>query len=94
MLQLWSFFSPIYPHVTDLYTSMIVVRIVILHFFMLQMVLSPLINKSQCECLNESDDHTLKNIFEKGESSYLESDCDEQVSTIPLLDKIIKTTVM
>ncbi|XP_046856861.1 thioredoxin-like protein 1 [Xenia sp. Carnegie-2017] len=43
------------------------------------MVLSPLINKSQCECLNESDDHTLKNIFEKGESSYLESDCDEQM---------------
>ena len=43
------------------------------------MDLSSLINKSQCECLNESDDHTLKNIFQKGKSLYLESDCDEQM---------------
>ena len=47
---------------------------------MLQMDLSSLINKSQCECLNESDDHTLKNVFQKGKSLYLESDCDEQVN--------------
>ncbi|XP_028399460.1 thioredoxin-like protein 1 [Dendronephthya gigantea] len=43
------------------------------------MDLSSLINKAQCECLNESDDHTLKNIFQKGKSLYLESDCDEQM---------------
>ena len=43
------------------------------------MDLTALINKAQCECLNESDDHTLKNVFQKGKSLYLESDCDEQV---------------
>ena len=43
------------------------------------MDLSSLINKNQCECLNESDDHILKNVFQKGKSLYLESDCDEQV---------------
>ena len=43
------------------------------------MDLSSLINKNQCECLNESDDHTLKNVFQKGKSLYLESNCDEQV---------------
>jgi hypothetical protein len=46
------------------------------------MDLSSLINKSQCECLNESDDQTLKNVFQKGKSLYLESDCDEQVGSL------------
>ncbi|PIK40995.1 hypothetical protein BSL78_22149 [Apostichopus japonicus] len=36
-----------------------------------------LINKSQTECLNESDDHTLSHCLTKG-GQYLESDCDEQ----------------
>lgn len=37
-----------------------------------------LINKSQTECLNESDDHTLSHCLTKG-GQYLESDCDEQL---------------
>lgn len=37
------------------------------------------INKSGCECLNESDDHHLSAALAKG-PDYLESDCDEQVS--------------
>lgn len=40
------------------------------------MELSPFISKNECECLNESDDHGLKDVFS---GSYLESDCDEQV---------------
>lgn len=31
-----------------------------------------------CNCLNESDDHTHKNVF-KDDKAYLESDCDEQL---------------
>ena len=36
------------------------------------------INKSGCECLNESDGHHLSEALAKG-PGYLESDCDEQV---------------
>ena len=36
------------------------------------------INKSGCECLNESDDHHLSAALAKG-PDFLESDCDEQV---------------
>ena len=36
--------------------------------------------KAGCECLNESDDHTLEHaLTTKG--GFLESDCDEQVRT-------------
>ncbi|KAK3590873.1 hypothetical protein CHS0354_033801 [Potamilus streckersoni] len=42
------------------------------------MDLSRLINKFQCECLNESDDHPLSQcLTTKG--GYLQSDCDEQL---------------
>lgn len=42
------------------------------------MDLSPFINKSGCECLNESDEHPLAHcLTPKG--GYLESDCDEQL---------------
>lgn len=42
------------------------------------MDLSPFINKSGCECLNEADDHPLAHcLTPKG--GYLESDCDEQL---------------
>lgn len=37
-----------------------------------------LINKSQVECLNESDDHPLSHCLTTG-GQYLESDCDEQL---------------
>lgn len=36
------------------------------------------IDKSQLECLNESDSHTLSHCLTKG-GQYLESDCDEQL---------------
>lgn len=42
------------------------------------MDLSPFISKSQCECLNESDDHPLVNCLTSG-GGFLQSDCDEQV---------------
>lgn len=41
-----------------------------------QIDLSSFIAKQECECLNESDDHGLKDLFN---GSYLESDCDEQL---------------
>ena len=46
--------------------------------FELQMDLGIFINKSGCECLNESDDHHLSEALTKGPGC-LESDCDEQV---------------
>lgn len=42
------------------------------------MDLSTFIMKAQCECLNESDDHSFTNCL-TSDSSYLESDCDEQL---------------
>lgn len=35
--------------------------------------------KNGMECLNESDDHTLKDALSPGHGAYLESDCDEQL---------------
>lgn len=46
------------------------------------MDLLPFINKAGCECLNESDEHGFENCLRK-DSSYLESDCDEQVQPSP-----------
>ncbi|KAG8035717.1 hypothetical protein G9C98_001145 [Cotesia typhae] len=43
------------------------------------MDLSSFIIKSQCECLNESDDHNLEHGLTAEGSDYLESDCDEQL---------------
>ncbi|KAM9322079.1 thioredoxin-like protein 1 [Pholidichthys leucotaenia] len=42
------------------------------------MDLMPFVNKAGCECLNESDDCGFDNCLTK-DSSYLESDCDEQL---------------
>uniref|UniRef100_A0A3Q3WU53 PITH domain-containing protein n=1 Tax=Mola mola TaxID=94237 RepID=A0A3Q3WU53_MOLML len=42
------------------------------------MDLMPFISKTGCECLNESDDCGFDNCLTK-DSSYLESDCDEQL---------------
>lgn len=50
-------------------------------FCYFQMDLSSFINKSQCECLNESDDHPLAHAF-AAKGGFLESDCDEQVKGI------------
>ncbi|TRY54242.1 hypothetical protein DNTS_010107 [Danionella cerebrum] len=43
------------------------------------MDLMPFVNKAGCECLNESDDCGFENCLMKYSSSYLESDCDEQL---------------
>lgn len=40
--------------------------------------LAHLINKTQSECLNQSDDHTWENVLINS-NSYLQSDCDEQL---------------
>ncbi|KAJ3647321.1 hypothetical protein Zmor_019205 [Zophobas morio] len=42
------------------------------------MDLQPFITKAQCECLNESDDHSLEHCLNSG-GGYLQSDCDEQL---------------
>lgn len=47
-----------------------------------QMDLMPFVNKAGCECLNESDDCGFDNCLIK-DSSCLESDCDEQVTSDP-----------
>ncbi|XP_029548374.1 thioredoxin-like protein 1 [Salmo trutta] len=43
------------------------------------MDLMPFVNKAGCECLNESDESGFENCLVK-DTTYLESDCDEQVS--------------
>lgn len=43
------------------------------------MDLSPFITSSQCECLNESDDHPLSHCLNSQAGGYLQSDCDEQL---------------
>ena len=43
------------------------------------MDLMPFVNKAGCECLNESDESGFDNCLVK-DTTYLESDCDEQVS--------------
>jgi hypothetical protein len=44
----------------------------------IKMDLGSFISSKGCECLNESDEHTLEHgLSSKG--GYLESDCDEQV---------------
>ena len=48
------------------------------------MDLASMLNKSGCECLNESDDHTLEHALNP-KGGYLESDCDEQVWTTILI---------
>ena len=42
------------------------------------MDLSPFLNKAQCECLNQDDDHPLEHCLTP-EGGYLASDCDEQL---------------
>lgn len=41
--------------------------------------LAPFINKSGCECLNESDDHPIAHCLDNSKQTFLESDCDEQL---------------
>lgn len=41
--------------------------------------LTSFINKSQSECLNESDEKSLQHALLPGSGFYLESDCDEQL---------------
>ena len=42
------------------------------------MDLGSFISSKGCECLNESDEHTLEHAL-SSKGGYLESDCDEQV---------------
>lgn len=48
----------------------------------------PFINKAGCECLNESDEHGFDNCLRK-DMTFLESDCDEQVTECLGLVEII-----
>lgn len=52
--------------------------------------LTHLIFKAQCECLNQSDDHTWENVLNTSTSSYLESDCDEQLILFITFNQVVK----
>lgn len=41
--------------------------------------LSSLINKKDSECLNQDDDHTWEHALAASNTTYLQSDCDEQI---------------
>ncbi|KAJ8679409.1 hypothetical protein QAD02_015196 [Eretmocerus hayati] len=53
------------------------------------MDLSPFIMKAQCECLNESDDHSLAHCL-TSKGGYLESDCDEQLIISITFTQVVK----
>ncbi|XP_020615546.1 thioredoxin-like protein 1 isoform X2 [Orbicella faveolata] len=53
------------------------------------MDLGTFINKSGCECLNESDDYHLPAALAKG-PDYLESDCDEQLLVTIAFNQAVK----
>lgn len=52
----------------------------------------PFINKAGCECLNESDEHGFDNCLRK-DMTFLESDCDEQVTERSGLVEIVSVCV-
>lgn len=56
------------------------------------MDLMPFINKAGCECLNESDEHGFDNCLRK-DMTFLESDCDEQVTERSGLVEIVSVCV-
>ncbi|MEQ2198123.1 hypothetical protein XENOCAPTIV_008240 [Xenoophorus captivus] len=56
------------------------------------MDLMPFVNKAGCECLNESDDCGFDKCLIK-DSSYLESDCDEQVKPSTQAPKVLKVFI-
>lgn len=53
------------------------------------MDLGTFIQKGQCECLNESDDHTFLHVL-SNEGGYLESDCDEQLIMSITFTQVVK----
>ncbi|XP_003699797.1 thioredoxin-like [Megachile rotundata] len=53
------------------------------------MDLSPFITKTQCECLNESDEHNFLQCLSADEG-YLESDCDEQLILCIAFSQVVK----
>ena len=56
-------------------------NVIFIYFIILfQMLLNSVVDMSGSECLNESDDHVFAGALSVGKK-YLESDCDEQVST-------------
>ena len=57
------------------------------------MDLGTLIEKSGCECLNESDEHTLEHAL-TSKGGYLESDCDEQVIWFQMLNSSLSNVDM
>uniref|UniRef100_A0A674MI62 Thioredoxin-like 1 n=1 Tax=Takifugu rubripes TaxID=31033 RepID=A0A674MI62_TAKRU len=57
------------------------------------MDLMPFVNKAGCECLNESDDCGFDNCLIK-DSSYLESDCDEQVCSPHMRDLVVSVFLL
>lgn len=54
-----------------------------------QMDLSTFITKSDCECLNESDEHGLAGAL-TNQSGHLESDCDEQLIISIAFNQVVK----
>lgn len=51
--------------------------------------LATFIQKNQCECLNEADDHPMVNAFSSG-PGHLASDCDEQLILSITFNQVVK----
>ncbi len=64
-----------------------------------QEYLTPYLDKSKSECLNEADEHPYAHCLNDG-GGYLESDCDEQIilslsfSQVYLLHTILHSVIM
>lgn len=59
------------------------------NFKFFQMDLSTFIAKNECECLNESDDHTMEHSLNPN-GGYLQSDCDEQLILSITFNQLVK----
>ena len=65
----------------------------IFYFYSFQINLSSLVDHSGSECLNESDDHPFANCL-KPDTSFLESDCDEQLIIVLAFMQSVKLHTM
>lgn len=54
------------------------------------MDLNVFISKSECECLNEADDHPMENCLSSAANKSLQSDCDEQLILSITFNQVVK----
>lgn len=54
------------------------------------MDLNVFVSKTECECLNEADDHPMENCLTAAANKSLQSDCDEQLILSITFNQVVK----